>query len=202
VVAGALSLGACTYSFPSTSAEGTFACKVDSDCVAGYSCVRGFCSAGGGGDNGNNTGGDSMLPGQRSLNVTLAGAGTGTVVSTPARINCPGTCAGVFDENNTVTLTAAPTGGSFFGGFTGCTGTSGTTCSVVMNANKGVTVTFTTNTGGPAQTITNVVSGAGRVTGGGLTFDVQVGGGLAPTSTSGGGKILEAGSDLHPKQQR
>ncbi|MBS2024254.1 MAG: hypothetical protein JST92_17775 [Deltaproteobacteria bacterium] len=79
-----------------------------------------------------------------SVNVTLAGAGSGAVSSTPAGVNCPGTCSAIFDSGTSVALTAAPSGGSTFSGFSGaCTGAS---CSFPsLGAIEDVTATFATS---------------------------------------------------------
>ena len=80
-----------------------------------------------------------------SLIVTRGGNGAGTITSSPAGINCPGTCDFVFTANQVVSLTAAAAGSSNFTGWTGaCTGM--TTCNVTMDAAKTVTATFTLKT--------------------------------------------------------
>ena len=86
------------------------------------------------------TGCQGLVKGVSGLTVTLAGAGTGTVTSSPTGINCPGTCSGTFTNVSQVTLTAAPATGFGFVGWSGaCTGTA-TTCSVAATA--AVTATF------------------------------------------------------------
>jgi hypothetical protein len=75
------------------------------------------------------------------LTVTNAGAGTGTVTSSPAGISCGSTCVATFADGTTVTLTAKATGRNRFGGWSGdCTGTA--TCVVTMTADHAVTATF------------------------------------------------------------
>lgn len=76
------------------------------------------------------------------LTVAKSGTGTGTVTSSPAGINCGSTCSANFNSGSTVTLTAAPTGGSTFSGWSGggCTGTGA--CSVTLNSATTVTATF------------------------------------------------------------
>ena len=56
---------------------------------------------------------------QRQLTVILSGAGTGSVTSSPAGINCPPTCTAMFDEYSVVDLTATPAAGSGFDTFGG-----------------------------------------------------------------------------------
>jgi len=76
-----------------------------------------------------------------ALTVTRAGAGTGTVTSNPAGINCGTTCTANYASSTSVTLTATPASNSTFGGWTGaCTGTG--SCVVSMTQARSVTATF------------------------------------------------------------
>jgi alpha-tubulin suppressor-like RCC1 family protein len=79
--------------------------------------------------------------GMFALAVSRAGAGTGTVTSSPAGIACGATCAANFSSGAVVTLGAVPAGGSYFTGWGGaCTGTGA--CNVTMSAVRTVTATF------------------------------------------------------------
>ncbi len=82
--------------------------------------------------------------GQRNLTVTKPGTGTGTVTSLPAGIDCGGSCSFDFDDGAMITLTAAATSGSAFGGWGGDCAFYGTnaTCDLTMNAARSVTATF------------------------------------------------------------
>ncbi len=96
-----------------------------------------------------------------TLSVSTAGTGSGSVTSSPAGINCPGDCSEAYNYNTMVTLTATPTAGSDFAGWSGdCTGTG--SCVVTMTQARSVTATFT------LQTFTLSVStdgtGSGSVT--------------------------------------
>jgi hypothetical protein len=83
---------------------------------------------------------------QYGLTVIGKGNGTGTVVSSPSAINCGSTCATTFAAGTTVTLTAQPSPGSSFSGWSGaCSGTG--SCSVSMSADRSVTATFKKSTG-------------------------------------------------------
>jgi hypothetical protein len=87
-------------------------------------------------------GGGSNLP---SLSVYLVGAGTGTVTSSPAGINCTGSgtgCTAYFPQNSTVTLTATPSSGSFGGWSANCTLDTANPCTVTMNTNQTVGAIF------------------------------------------------------------
>ncbi|MGB4785889.1 MAG: choice-of-anchor D domain-containing protein, partial [Candidatus Acidiferrum sp.] len=77
------------------------------------------------------------------LTVTRAGTGSGTVTSSPAKIDCGATCSAFFPSGTVVSLTATPARGSLFAGWSGmCRGTA--SCSVTMDAAKNVTATFDT----------------------------------------------------------
>jgi hypothetical protein len=97
------------------------------------------------------------------LSVIKAGTGAGTVTSVPAGINCGTDCSEVYSHGTTVTLTATPTTGSTFAGWSGggCSGT-GSTCTVTMTAATSVMATFTLNT--YALTVTKAGTGSGTVT--------------------------------------
>ena len=76
------------------------------------------------------------------LTVSKAGAGAGTVSSSPAGISCGADCTENYTAGTSVTLTAAPAAGSAFAGWSGaCSGTS-STCVVGMTAARSVTATF------------------------------------------------------------
>lgn len=94
--------------------------------------------------------------------LTLTRSGPGTVTSSPLGINCGSVCSASFDRGTTVTLTAAPSAGSTFAGWTGdCTGTG--TCAVPMDGPKSVSATF--SIGDPADPVLAIsLSGPGTVT--------------------------------------
>jgi hypothetical protein len=77
-----------------------------------------------------------------ALVVSLAGTGSGSVTSSPAGISCGATCSAGFASGTSVTLTATPSTGSTFTGWSGaCSGTA-TSCVVTMNASQSVTAAF------------------------------------------------------------
>jgi subtilisin family serine protease len=93
--------------------------------------------------------------------VAKNGTGTGTVASTPTGINCGGDCNERFPGGATVTLTATPSAGSLFTGWSGG-GCSGTGACVVSTT---ATVTATFGPPAPAPfTVTVNKTGAGTVT--------------------------------------
>lgn len=78
---------------------------------------------------------------QNALSIAVEGTGSGSVVSNPAGINCPSSCATSFDRGTSVTLTPNAAVGSRFAGWTGdCTGTG--PCIVPVNSDKSVKASF------------------------------------------------------------
>jgi hypothetical protein len=76
-----------------------------------------------------------------TLVVARSGTGGGTVTSSVGGINCGTTCSVDLSAGTNVTLTAVPTAGSTFAGWSGaCTGVG--SCSVTMDADKSTTAIF------------------------------------------------------------
>jgi len=97
----------------------------------------------------------------RLLTVVRAGSGSGTVTSAPAGIDCGDDCTEPYDNGVQVTLTANPSQGSRFDGWTGCDNPSGTTCEMTMDADKQVTAGFVQQ---HTLTVSKDGSGTGSVT--------------------------------------
>lgn len=80
------------------------------------------------------------------LSVSMGGAGSGTVTSTPSAINCGSSCSGNFSANTEVTLNAVPNASSAFVIWSGvsCKGgdNKGASCTVVMDGTKAVIANF------------------------------------------------------------
>jgi hypothetical protein len=91
------------------------------------------------------------LPSQE-LKVTKAGAGSGTVTSSPAGINCGATCAASFEQGTQVTLTGAPGANTKAVQWSGCDSVAEGKCKVTLGAARSVTATF--NVEGPLLTVT------------------------------------------------
>ena len=88
------------------------------------------------------------------LTVTAPAAGSGTVTSTPAGINCPTTCTASFPSGTSVTLSETPGTNYLFSGWTGaCSGTTG--CSVTLTAAENVTANFAP--GGTLQSLNHII---------------------------------------------
>jgi len=66
----------------------------------------------------------------------------GTVTSSPAGISCGSQCTAAYPATQTVTLTAIPTSGSVFTGWSGSCGGTSPTCSLPMSAGRSVTALF------------------------------------------------------------
>jgi alpha-tubulin suppressor-like RCC1 family protein len=79
--------------------------------------------------------------GPRTLTVSTAGTGAGTVVSTPAGIDCRSTCTHTFAFGTSIALTATADPGSQFTGWSGDCGGTGP-CSFTMSANHSAVATF------------------------------------------------------------
>jgi len=95
-----------------------------------------------------------------TLSVIRAGAGSGSVASSVAGINCGTDCTEEYRDGTTVTLTATPASGSVFTGWSGACAGQASTCSVALTSDQAVTATFA-----PLYTLTVARAGtAGMVT--------------------------------------
>jgi hypothetical protein len=114
-----------------------------------------------GGESGSARGNSSQQSIASNLTVNRTGAGTGMVTSSPAGITCGSTCAYAFLNNTVVGLTASPSAGSTFNGWSGsgCSGTG--TCTVTVTADTSVSANFALGT---SYTLTVSKTGSGTVT--------------------------------------
>jgi FG-GAP-like repeat/Divergent InlB B-repeat domain/FG-GAP repeat len=77
------------------------------------------------------------------LAVTKAGAGTGTVSSTPPGISCGTACTSLFEAATQISLVASPAPGSTFASWTGaCSGPDANACLVTLTSDLSVSATF------------------------------------------------------------
>ena len=80
--------------------------------------------------------------------LTVIVSGSGTVTSSPTGITCPSTCNAAFPLDGTVGLNATPGAGastviwSWPVGTAGCSVSSASACTVVLNTNQTITATF------------------------------------------------------------
>ena len=118
-----------------------------------------------------------------SLTVSKSGNGSGSVTSSPAGIDCGGTCTAWFASGSSVTLTATPASGSTFTGWSGggCSGTG--VCMVTMDAATSVTADFTLR-----RTLT--VSKSGNGTGSVTSSPAGISCGATCSATYDGGTVV------------
>ena len=76
------------------------------------------------------------------LTVTKEGSGNGVVTSSPAGINCGGTCTASYANGTAVTLTAAPGANTIFNGWGGACSGFNPTCVLTINQAKSVVADF------------------------------------------------------------
>ncbi len=106
---------------------------------------------------------DLLPPDMFELTVTLSGQGRGSVVSSPAGIDCLGDCDEAFVDGTVVTLVATPDPGSVFEGWTGDADCSDG--AVLMSSARACTASFAVEPGGEAMlSIEFRGDGAGKVT--------------------------------------
>ncbi|HKC10974.1 MAG TPA: Ig-like domain-containing protein, partial [Vicinamibacteria bacterium] len=92
-----------------------------------------------------------------TLSVVTAGSGSGTIISSPAGINCGATCSAGYAAGTPVNLTAAPGPGSLFSGWSACYGIGA--CPVNMASAQSVIATFTHSTTPPTVSLTAPLAG-------------------------------------------
>lgn len=99
-----------------------------------------------------------------TLTTSTSGTGQGVITSSPSGINCGSgntDCSEAYTSGTSVTLTATPsTGSNFFGWSGACTNLSGT-CTVTMNQLRNVTATF--NSVSVSNSLNVSVVGSGSV---------------------------------------
>jgi hypothetical protein len=88
----------------------------------------------------------AQFTGVTSYGLEVAKVGSGTVTADTGAVNCGSTCAGNYASGTLVTLSATPSAGWTFDGFSGegCSGTG--PCTLTMNAARLVTATFSEQT--------------------------------------------------------
>ena len=96
-----------------------------------------------------------------TLTITKTGTGTGTITSNPAGINCGATCSFAFTSGQVVALTATPSAGSIFSGWSGDADCSDG--SVTMSAARSCTATFIQTY---TLTVAKTGSGSGTISSG------------------------------------
>ncbi|MEP7155921.1 MAG: hypothetical protein ABI905_09110 [Betaproteobacteria bacterium] len=134
--------------------------------------------------------GQSLAPaGQAALAINLAGAGGGSVTSTPAGIACPGICASNFVFNTSVTLNATPNVNSTFSGWSGAcsAGTATLAASVACTATfAAITYAVTPSAGANGAISPASVQSVNKGTATTFTVTPSVGFAANVTGTCGG----------------
>jgi uncharacterized repeat protein (TIGR03803 family) len=121
--------------------------------------------------------------------LSVSKTGMGTVSGVDGQIYCGTMCSYTFDIGTQVTLSAVPSPGSTFTGWTGCDQTNGSYCSVAMTGAKNVTAAFDTAN----VTLTSLTFKPTYVKGGQLSAGTLTLSGAAPP----GGLTVALSSD-HP----
>jgi hypothetical protein len=96
---------------------------------------------------------------QSVYTLSVSVSGNGTVTSSPAGINCGATCSASYNSGTPVMLTATPSGGTTFFGWTGACSGSGS-CTVTMNSSQNVAATFVSGGTLSNQTWVSAATGA------------------------------------------
>lgn len=90
-----------------------------------------------------------LRTGGATFGLSINKSGSGRVTSADGRIDCGGTCSASYASGATVVLTASPSPGASFNGWSGaCSGTS--TCSVTMSVARSVVANFSSVADFPA----------------------------------------------------
>ena len=107
----------------------------------------------------------------QTATITKLGAGSGGVTANTGAISWAGnTGTGSYSYNAPVTLTATANTGSAFAGWTGCNAAVSNQCSLIMNAPKTVTATFTLNQYSLTANATGTGSGTVAASTGGINY--------------------------------
>ena len=94
-----------------------------------------------------------------TLTVSKTGTGTGTVSSTPAGISCGADCQSVYDEGTAIQLTATPSAGSSFGGWSGHSDCSDG--DITMGGNRSCSANFIEDNSGGGGPVVGLVAAYG-----------------------------------------
>jgi PQQ-like domain/PKD domain len=104
------------------------------------------------------------VTGPAPAQLTVSTSGNGTLTG-PGGLSCPGTCSVTYRTGQQVTLTASGNGTVVTGWGGACAGTTGTGCTITMNGDQAVSVSFAV----PVRLSLTVVGEGGTVTGPGIS---------------------------------
>lgn len=130
-----------------------------------------------------------------TLTVAKAGTGSGTVTSNPTGITCGTDCTESYPYNTSVTLTATPSAGSTFSGWSGdadCT--DGV---VTMTGDKTCTATFTAATPGIVTLATGLSNPNAITTDDTYVYWADYGSGTVKKVSKNGGTVTTLASGLY-----
>ena len=131
---------------------------------------------------------------QRPATLSVRMTGSGSVLSSPAGIDCPRTCEARFTAGTTVTLRPSPADGFSFAGFNGaCTGAS---CSVRIAADTQVDAGFSTV---PLYKVAVVAGGTGQGRVSSAPAGIDCPGTCSAVFPQGTAVVLSASPDLLSK---
>jgi hypothetical protein len=147
--ADAVTTGTCSHSYSTTNGPVAYSIT-DTPQANSLTCSISTCSTVGGVQGGVLNGGNYVgyyrefrLQDGRTVTVAMDGAGTGTVMSTPGGIACPGDCDAIWSAGGSITLKAVPASGSAFSSWSGACAGQGATCTFnVPAAVSVITATF------------------------------------------------------------
>jgi hypothetical protein len=106
---------------------------------------------------------ETARPVQHTLTIIKVGAGSGSVTSSPAGIDCGNARSYTYDSDRSVTLTATPASGSVFTGWGGnCAGRG--TCTLTLTADRSAIASFVLKAA-PALSALRVTPGKLTLTG-------------------------------------
>ena len=126
------------------------------------------------------------------LTVSLAGVGSGSVISDPAGISCGAVCESTFPGGTPLTLTTMPVIGSYPSAWSGCDSVSGNHCMLIPSAGRTVSATFA------PFSITTISPLTGGVVGSAYSVTLQPSGGTQPLTWSVSTGTLPSGLTLSP----
>lgn len=103
----------------------------------------------------------NYTPAGQNLSINKSGTGQGTVKSNDSSIDCGATCSASYNYNDVVALTASPSAGSVFAGWSGDADCSDG--NVTMNGDKICTATFNKVSLPPQKSLNVIKTGQGKV---------------------------------------
>ena len=126
------------------------------------------------------------------LTASLAGAGSGSVISDPVGISCGALCEGYIPSGTPITLTALPVMGSYLAAWSGCDSVSGNRCILTPDTSRTVSADFVT------FNVTTMSPPAAGAVGSAYSVTFLPSGGVQPLTWSINSGTLPPGVTLSP----